>query len=116
MSSYTKGEWTFAISPDGQRASLLTPEGAVILDLAVGANTWTAEDFEANVQLLVAAPMLLEALRRILDQTDHEQWVLGNIKHRRVRAAGGARAVDRAYAEEAIRRALYRREPYAGPE
>lgn len=113
MSSYTKGEWTFAISPDGQRASLLTPEGAVILDLAVGANTWTAEDFEANVQLLVAAPMLLEALRRMLDQIHYEQSELYGFK---VRAAGGARAVDRAYAEEAIRRALYRREPYAGPE
>lgn len=94
MSSYTKGEWQFIIWPDSYRSVIVNPEGYTILELSALENSWTANDFKANVQLITAAPMLVEALRRMLERTSGQ-------------AAYTFMEADREFAKRALNRALW---------
>lgn len=94
MSSYTKGEWQFIIWPDSHRAAIIDPEGYSIVELSALENSWTANDFKANVQLITAAPMLVEALQRMLERTSGQ-------------AAYAFMEADREFAQQALNRALW---------
>lgn len=94
MSSHTKGEWQFAISPYRPCATIVTPEGDSILELAATENSWAANDFAANVQLITAAPMLVEALQRMLERTSGQDMY-------------ASMEADREFAKRALSRALW---------
>lgn len=87
-------KWKFIISPDGCQSVIVDPEGYTILELATFENSSTANDFEANVQLITAAPMLVEALLRMLERTSGQ-------------AAYTFMEADREFAKHALNRALW---------
>lgn len=69
MNTYTQGPWFYAT--EGNAAfSLVEEDGTTIMHMTALLGSTGASSMEANMQLIVAAPDLLEALVMVMDDPD----------------------------------------------
>ena len=69
MSKHTPAPWNFVLGPMGMTAEVEAPDwGCISVTKLFRSNPEVAERQLANARLIAAAPELLEALRRLLDE------------------------------------------------
>jgi len=75
---HTPSPWLYDINPKAPEAIIVDFEGYTILELSALENSTAANDLEANVRLIAAAPKLLLTLRQMLREHDalqmSERW------------------------------------------
>ena len=73
---HSPGHWYYWTSPNATHAEIMEPDGTTVAELHTLENSVAHSRLPANARLMASAPMMLDALRRLVhpaaDDTDLE--------------------------------------------